>query len=136
MSNAPSAAAPLDDLPRNGRGRLMVFLGAAAGVGKTYAMLQAAQAQLRLGIDLRVGVVATHYRGETEALLAGLPQQPLLRDQQRGEASEALDLDGILANPPRLVLVDELAHSNAPGSRHKKALAGCAGAARRRHRRL
>ncbi len=113
MSDAPRAAAPLDDLPRNGRGRLKVFLGAAAGVGKTYAMLQAAHAQLRQGVDLRVGVVASHSRGETEALLAGLPQQ-------RGAASEAMDLDGILANPPRLVLVDELAHSNAPGSRHSK----------------
>lgn len=113
MSDAPRAAAPLDDLPRNGRGRLKVFLGAAAGVGKTYAMLQAAHAQLRQGVDLRVGVVATHSRGETEALLAGLPQQ-------RGAASETMDLDGILANPPRLVLVDELAHSNAPGSRHSK----------------
>lgn len=113
MSDAPRVAAPLDDLPRNGRGRLKVFLGAAAGVGKTYAMLQAAHAQLRQGVDLRVGVVATHSRGETEVLLAGLPQQ-------RGAASETMDLDGILANPPSLVLVDELAHSNAPGSRHSK----------------
>ena len=68
MSDAVRADALLDEMPREGRGRLKVFLGAAPGVGKTYAMLQAAQAQLRQGVDLRVGVVETHGRAETEAL--------------------------------------------------------------------
>ena len=102
------------------RGRLKVFLGAAPGVGKTFAMLQAAQAQQRQGIDLRVGVVETHGRAETEAMLTGLPQQPLRHLEYRGVALAEMDLDGLLANPPKLVLVDELAHSNAPGSRHAK----------------
>ncbi len=110
----------LDDMAKERRGRLKVFLGAAPGVGKTYAMLQAAQAQLRQGVALRAGVVVTHGRGETEAMLTGLPQQPLLRAQQQGVTSDEMDLDGILANPPELVLVDELAHSNVPGSRHSK----------------
>ncbi|MFP6848062.1 MAG: sensor histidine kinase KdpD [Pseudomonas sp.] len=120
MSDAVRADALLDDMPREGRGRLKVFLGAAPGVGKTYAMLQAAQAQLRQGVDLRVGVVETHGRAETEAMLTGLPQQPQQRLEYRGVALSEMDLDGILAQPPKLLLVDELAHSNAPGSRHSK----------------
>ncbi len=120
MSDAVRADALLDDMPRAGRGRLKVFLGAAPGVGKTYAMLQAAQAQLRQGVDLRVGVVETHGRAETETMLTGLPQQPQQRLEYRGVALSEMDLDGILAKPPKLLLVDELAHSNAPGSRHSK----------------
>ncbi|WAC44559.1 sensor histidine kinase KdpD [Pseudomonas sp. SL4(2022)] len=120
MSDAVRADALLDEMPREGRGRLKVFLGAAPGVGKTYAMLQAAQAQLRQGVDLRVGVVETHGRAETEAMLTGLPQQPQQRLEYRGVALSEMDLDGILAKPPKLLLVDELAHSNAPGSRHSK----------------
>ncbi|MCO6059280.1 sensor histidine kinase KdpD [Pseudomonas sp. MOB-449] len=120
MSDALRADALLADAARDGRGRLKVFLGAAPGVGKTYAMLQAAQAQLLQGVDLRAGVVETHGRAETEALLAGLPQQPLRRFEYRGMQLAEMDLDGILAQPPRLVLVDELAHTNAPGSRHAK----------------
>lgn len=120
MSDTQRADALLADMPREGRGRLKVFLGAAPGVGKTFAMLQAAQAQLRQGVDLRAGVVETHGRSETEAMLAGLPQQPLRRLEYRGVVMNEMDLDGILAQPPKLVLVDELAHSNAPGSRHSK----------------
>ncbi|MBB2496100.1 sensor histidine kinase [Aquipseudomonas ullengensis] len=120
MSDAQRADALLADMPREGRGRLKVFLGAAPGVGKTFAMLQAAQAQLRQGVDLRVGVVETHGRAETEAMLVGLPQQPALRSEYRGVTLSEMDLDGILATPPKLVLVDELAHSNAHGSRHAK----------------
>jgi two-component system sensor histidine kinase KdpD len=120
MSDAGRADALLAELPREGRGRLKVFLGAAPGVGKTYAMLQAAQAQRRQGVDLRVGVVETHGRSETEAMLAGLPQQPQRRLEYRGVPLTEMDLDGLLAHPPRLALVDELAHSNAPGSRHAK----------------
>ncbi|XQE65338.1 DUF4118 domain-containing protein [Pseudomonas sp. P3C3] len=120
MSDALRADALLAEMPREGRGRLKVFLGAAPGVGKTFAMLQAAQAQQRQGIDLRVGLVETHGRAETEAMLTGLPQQPLRYLEYRGVALSEMDLDGLLANPPKLVLVDELAHSNAPGSRHAK----------------
>ncbi len=120
MSDSGRADALLADLPRDGRGRLKVFLGAAPGVGKTYAMLQAAHTQLRQGVKVLAGVVETHGRAETEALLGGLPQQPLLRSEYRGVMLEEMDLDGILAAKPKLVLVDELAHSNAPGSRHDK----------------
>jgi two-component system sensor histidine kinase KdpD len=120
MSDSGRADALLADLPRDGRGRLKVFLGAAPGVGKTYAMLQAAHTQLRQGVRLLAGVVETHGRAETEALLSGLPQQPLLRSEYRGVMLEEMDLDGLLGAKPQLVLVDELAHSNAPGSRHEK----------------
>ncbi|MGF6223466.1 DUF4118 domain-containing protein [Pseudomonas frederiksbergensis] len=120
MSDSGRADALLADLPRDGRGRLKVFLGAAPGVGKTYAMLQAAHTQLRQGVKVMAGVVETHGRAETEALLAGLPQQPLVRSEYRGVMLEEMDLDGLLAAKPKLVLVDELAHSNAPGSRHAK----------------
>ncbi|MGJ7518683.1 DUF4118 domain-containing protein [Pseudomonas baetica] len=120
MSDSGRADALLANLPRDGRGRLKVFLGAAPGVGKTYAMLQAAHTQLRQGVKLIAGVVETHGRAETEALLGGLPQQPLVRSEYRGVMLEEMDLDGLLAAKPKLVLVDELAHSNAPGSRHAK----------------
>lgn len=120
MSDSGRADALLADLPREGRGRLKVFLGAAPGVGKTYAMLQAAHAQLRQGTRIIAGVVETHGRAETEALLGGLPQQALLRSEYRGVTLEEMDLDGLLKAAPKLVLVDELAHSNAPGSRHAK----------------
>ncbi|MCY1494070.1 Sensor protein KdpD [compost metagenome] len=120
MSDPRRADALLADLPRMGRGRLKVFLGAAPGVGKTFAMLQAAHGQLRQGVKQRAGIVETHGRAETEALLAGLPQQPPLRSEYRGIQLAELDLDGLLADPPQLALVDELAHSNAPGSRHAK----------------
>ncbi|QRY76946.1 sensor histidine kinase KdpD [Pseudomonas sp. PDNC002] len=120
MTDPTRADALLADLPAMGRGRLKVFLGAAPGVGKTYAMLLAAQSQLRQGVKLRVGIVETHGRAETEALLAGLPQQALKRSEYRGIQLVEMDLDGLLADPPTLALVDELAHSNAPGSRHAK----------------
>ncbi|MGE3728185.1 MAG: hypothetical protein AB7I41_21705, partial [Candidatus Sericytochromatia bacterium] len=106
---------------RDGQGKLKIFLGMAAGVGKTYAMLQAAQ---RLwheeGVDLVVGYLETHGRAETEALLDGLPVIPRRSLNYRGTALEEMDLDAILARQPALVLVDELAHSNVPESRHPK----------------
>ncbi|WP_448106839.1 DUF4118 domain-containing protein [Pseudomonas azerbaijanoccidentalis] len=120
MSDSGRADALLADLPRDGRGRLKVFLGAAPGVGKTYAMLQAAHTQLRQGVKVIAGVVETHGRAETEALLSGLPQQALVRSEYRGVELEEMDLDGLLVAKPKLVLVDELAHTNAPGSRHEK----------------
>ncbi|WP_409282991.1 DUF4118 domain-containing protein, partial [Pseudomonas putida] len=120
MSDSARADALLANLPRTGRGRLKVFLGAAPGVGKTFAMLQAAHAQQRQGVQVLAGVVETHGRAETEALLGGLHQQPLLRSQYRGVTLEEMDLDGLLRAAPALALVDELAHTNAPGSRHAK----------------
>ncbi|HFK7186121.1 TPA: two-component system sensor histidine kinase KdpD [Serratia odorifera] len=102
------------------RGRLKVFFGACAGVGKTYAMLQEAQRQRAQGLDVLIGVVETHGRSETAALLAGLPILPQKRIQHRGRAVHEFDLDAALARHPALVLMDELAHSNAHGSRHPK----------------
>jgi len=97
-----------------------VFLGAAPGVGKTYEMLTAAHARLREGIDVVVGVAETHGRAETEALLQGLEIVPRRRIAYRDRTLEEMDLDAILQRRPKLVLVDELAHTNAPGTRHPK----------------
>src|ERR1700733_8003018 len=116
----PSPEALLDAATREGRGRLKVFLGAAPGVGKTYEMLLTAQAKRREGLDVVVGVVETHGRKETEALLAGLEVLPRLEVSYKGRSLAEMDLDVILARHPRLVLVDELAHTNVPGSRHPK----------------
>lgn len=102
------------------RGKLKVFLGMAAGVGKTYAMLQTAHDALQDGLDVVVGYVETHRRIETEELLHGLEVIPRRRVEYRGTVLEEMDLDAILARTPRLVLVDELAHTNAPGVRHLK----------------
>lgn len=102
------------------RGKLKIFFGYAAGVGKTYAMLEAAQQRKAEGVDVVVGYVETHGRKETEALLQGLEIIPRRRVPYRGVILEEMDLDAILARRPELVLVDELAHTNAPGSRHLK----------------
>ncbi|HMA05326.1 MAG TPA: sensor histidine kinase KdpD [Methanomicrobiales archaeon] len=102
------------------RGRLKIFLGYAAGVGKTYAMLKAAHLRRGEGIDVRIGYIETHGRPETELLLAGLAVIPTRSVEYRGVVLPELDLDAVLAAFPRLVLVDELAHTNAPGSRHPK----------------
>ncbi len=102
------------------RGRLKIFFGASAGVGKTYAMLSAARAQAEQGTDLVIGLVETHGRKETEALLAGLEQLPLKSVPYRGRVLKEFDIDGALARRPSLILIDELAHSNAPTSRHPK----------------
>ena len=102
------------------RGKLLVFLGYAAGVGKTYAMLQAAQQRRAEGVDLVVGYVETHGRAETDALLDGLDILPRRIVEYRGAVLSEMDVDAVLARRPRLALVDELAHTNAPGSRHPK----------------
>ena len=103
-----------------GRGRLLIFLGYAAGVGKTYAMLQAAQQRRAEGVDVVVGYVETHGRAETDALLAGLEIMPRREIPYRGATLSELDLDASLARRPQLVLIDEYAHTNAPGARHPK----------------
>ncbi|BBU31133.1 two-component sensor histidine kinase [Burkholderia sp. THE68] len=102
------------------RGRLKVFFGASAGVGKTFAMLQAARRRSDEGADVVVGVVETHGRKETIALLDGLETLPAARIEYRGRLLAEFDLDAALARKPQLVLVDELAHSNVQGSRHMK----------------
>jgi two-component system sensor histidine kinase KdpD len=101
-------------------GRLKIFVGAAPGVGKTYEMLQQARARKQDGYDIVVGVVETHGRKETQALLEGLEILPRKRLEYRGQWLEEMDLDAIIARHPQIVLVDELAHTNAPGSRHPK----------------
>ncbi len=102
------------------RGKLKVFFGACAGVGKTFAMLQEAQRLRAQGLDILIGVVETHGRKETAALLEGLATQPARRIHHRGRVIQEFDLDAALARRPALILMDELAHSNAPGSRHPK----------------
>src|SRR5215467_10069583 len=101
-------------------GKLRIFVGAAPGVGKTYEMLQQARARKADGYDVIVGVVETHGRSETEALLEGLEIVPRRRIEYRGQWLEEMDIDAIIARRPQIVLVDELAHTNAPGSRHPK----------------
>ena len=107
------------DEAKSRRGRLKIFLGYAAGVGKTYAMLEAAQRQ-KSSTDLVVAYVETHGRAETEALLNGLEVIPRRQIEYRGLTIPEMDLDAVIARRPKLALVDELAHTNAPGSRHPK----------------
>src|SRR4030081_1902544 len=118
----PSPEALLEAARREeGRvGKLRIFVGAAPGVGKTYEMLQQARARKLDGYDVAVGVVETHGRKETQALLEGLEVIPPRRIEYKGQGLEEMDLDAIIARHPQIVLVDELAHTNAPGSRHPK----------------
>ncbi len=116
----PSPDALLREAEKSHRGRLKIFLGAAPGVGKTYEMLSAAQTRRRESVDVVIGVVETHGRAETEALTAGLETIPRRTIAYRERTLTEMDLDAILVRKPRLVLVDELAHTNAAGSRHPK----------------
>ncbi|KWC86047.1 sensor protein KdpD [Burkholderia cepacia] len=122
--NRPDPDQLLDKLQRDEekqrRGQLKIFFGASAGVGKTYAMLQAARQRLQEGVDVVVGIVETHGRSETAALLDGFAVLPLARFDYRGRTLAEFDLDGALARQPQLILVDELAHSNVQGARHLK----------------
>lgn len=105
---------------RRGRGRLTIFLGYAAGVGKTYAMLSTAHQRKEEGVDVVVGYVETHKRAETEELRIGLEEIPTKEVDYRGVALREFDIDTALARKPEKIVVDELAHTNAPGSRHAK----------------
>lgn len=116
----PSPDALLESAQREARGQLKIFLGAAPGVGKTYEMLMSGHAQRADGIDVVIGVVETHGRTETEALVEGFEIVPRRNVAYRGHVLDEMDIDAIIARRPALVLVDELAHSNAPGSRHPK----------------
>jgi two-component system sensor histidine kinase KdpD len=102
------------------RGHLKLYLGFAAGVGKTYRMLEEAHALQRRGVDVVLGFVETHGRAETEALIGDLPQVPRKRIEYRGVTIEEMDVDAILARKPFIAVVDELAHTNVPGSRNRK----------------
>jgi two-component system sensor histidine kinase KdpD len=116
----PDPEAFLRAAAQEGRGRLKVFLGAAPGVGKTYEMLLGGAERARAGVDVVIGVVETHGRAETQALTVGheiVPRRPVAYE---GRTLPEMDIDAILARHPQLVLVDELAHTNAPGSRHPK----------------
>jgi len=120
IDGRPEPEALLAEAAKEGRGKLKIFLGAAPGVGKTYAMLEDARQRKAEGRDVVVGIVETHGRAETEALLAGLDAMPRRRIAYRGRLMPEMDIDAILARRPALALVDELAHSNVPDSRHPK----------------
>ena len=102
------------------KAKLKIFFGMCAGVGKTYDMLTAAHDAASKGVDVVIGIVETHKRPETEALLRGLSILPRKKIDYRGTIIEEMDLDAILQRRPQLVLVDELAHTNAEGNRHPK----------------
>src|SRR5271163_4093451 len=118
----PSPEALLEAARREeGRiGKLRIFVGAAPGVGKTYEMLQQAQARKKDGYDVVIGIVETHGRKDTEALLSGLETIPRRHVKYKGQALNEMDLDAVIARHPQIALVDELAHTNADGSRHPK----------------
>ncbi|WP_431204859.1 DUF4118 domain-containing protein [Bradyrhizobium betae] len=118
----PSPEALLEAARReeSASGKLKIFVGAAPGVGKTYEMLQSAHAKRKAGIDVVVGFVETHGRAETEALVRGLEVIPRKKLDYRGQIVEEMDLDAVIARRPKIALVDELAHTNAAGSRHPK----------------
>ena len=105
---------------RQAEGKLKVFFGANPGVGKTYAMLEAAHEQRRDGVDIVIGIVETHGRVETQALVKGLEVVPRRSIEHRGTLLQEFDLDAVLSRRPTVILIDELAHSNAPGMRHAK----------------
>ena len=119
-ARSAQADALIGELRRQGQGRLTLFLGAAPGVGKTYAMLGRARELRRRGIDVVVAIVETHGRSETATLVDGLEVLPRVAIPYRGHVVEEMDLDRLLARKPEVALVDELAHRNAPGSRHER----------------
>jgi two-component system sensor histidine kinase KdpD len=110
----------LELVERAKRGRLKLYLGFAAGVGKSYRMLEEAHALERRGVDVVIGFIEPHGRAETSALIGDLEVVPRTRVEYRGVAIEEMDLEAVLARRPQVALVDEVAHTNAPGSRHRK----------------
>jgi two-component system sensor histidine kinase KdpD len=110
----------LELVERAKRGKLKLYVGFAAGVGKTFRMLEEARALQQRGVDVVIGLIDTHGRPETEALLEGLELIPRRKEEYRGIVVEDLNLDAVLARAPTVVIVDEIPHTNIPGSRHKK----------------
>jgi two-component system sensor histidine kinase KdpD len=125
MNNDPASGRPdphalLSEVERERRGALKIFLGASPGVGKTYKMLEAAREARRAGLDIVIGIVESHGRRETEALCEGLEHLPRAQIDYRGTSFAEMDLDAIIRRAPAVVLVDELAHRNIPGTRHPR----------------
>jgi two-component system, OmpR family, sensor histidine kinase KdpD len=116
----PDPASLLAKLKEDERAQLRLYIGAAPGVGKTYQMLEDAHLLERQGTDIVIGFIEPHGRADTEALVRNLEQVPLRLIEYRGVQLKEMDLDAILARKPRIVVVDELAHTNVPGSRHEK----------------
>ena len=110
------------EVSADGRGKLKIFFGYSAGVGKTYAMLEAAHQAKDRGIDVVAGYIEPHARPRTTALLKGLEQLPVREVRQDRLLLREFDIDGALSRRPQLILVDELAHTNAAGSRHTSAI--------------
>src|ERR1700679_1366248 len=113
-TDRPEPEALLSELKKASRGRLKIFLGAAPGVGKTYAMLETAQRRKKAGTDVTLGILETHGRAETELLLEGLEVLPRKQIVYRDRIFYEMDLDAILKRRPRVIIVDELAHTNVP----------------------
>jgi two-component system sensor histidine kinase KdpD len=120
VEDRPSPEALLEQAKKEGRGKLKIFLGAAPGVGKTFEMLTQARQRRLEGVDVVIGVVETHGRIETDVLTKGFETIPKKRSLYKGHVVAEMDLDAVLQRRPKLVLVDELAHTNAVGSRHPK----------------
>lgn len=110
----------LDLIRKSRQGKFKVYVGMSAGVGKTYRMLQEAKTLLRNGVDVKIGYIETHNRAETEALVEGLPQMPRRKIFYKGKELEELDVQAIINLRPEVVIVDELAHTNVPGSKNEK----------------
>ena len=120
MESFDEKAEFVDLLRRRRRGSLKAYIGMIAGVGKTWRMLQEAHELLRNGIDVRIGLIETHQRAETEELIKGIPAIPRKKVYYKGREFEEMDLEAILREAPEVVLVDALAHTTIPGSRNRK----------------
>src|ERR1700749_3101619 len=118
--NRPSPESLLAKLNEGERARLRVYIGAAPGVGKSYKMLEDAHALKRQGVDIVAAFVEPHGREETAALIGDLERVPLRRIEYRGVTLEEMDLEGTIARRPEIAVVDELAHTNVPGSKNRK----------------
>src|SRR5688572_7966264 len=110
----------LDLIQKSRKGKFKIYIGMSAGVGKTFRMLQEAHSMLKNGIDIKIGYVETHGRKETQALIEGLPVIARTKTFYKGKELEEMDLQAILNTHPEVVIVDELAHTNIPGSKNEK----------------
>ena len=115
-----SAESFLAKIKESEQSRMRIYIGAAAGVGKTWRMLEEAHELRNQGVDVVLGIIETHGRVETEALINGLETIPLKRIEYRGAVFKELDVEAVIARRPQVVIVDELAHTNVPGSKNHK----------------